>query len=892
MAKQRLFFGLAVLLLGVSSTVSAEEYLRGIDVSNWQGSVDWATVRNSGVAFAFVKTTEGCDYTDPGYASRIQGAHDAGIMVGAYHFARPDTHTTKGNNATITTDATNEASDFVSYSRSSMQTGYLRPVLDMEAGATALTGTELSLWTNTFVNRVKTLTGLDTIIYCNTDWARHHLDSSVTGSNLWIANYNGGPSSGNEPGVGVWWTAGKNWDFWQWTSSGSVPGVPSSNVDHDVCRMNLADYAIHGSLYWNGGSGDWDATAMRWSTANGGSADTPWSNYNGADAVFQSATGTTTVAMASGGVVANSLTFNTPGSVYALVGGPLTLTASGGLITVNSGVSASIASGICGDVGLTKNGGGLLTLGGVNAYSGNTAIVAGTLQLNSGSSITGGSLIVGNASGSQGRLNVSPGALVHVASAAGPGGSPLAVGACAGSAGLLVQTGGRLWIEGGNESRIGGATSDAGSARGDYRLSAGTLDNPGNFQVGAFGSGVMTQTGGNADIGGWFSVGRFAGGVGMLDMSSGNGVLTATGTPNIIVGEEGKGTFLLGGNSNVSVNGIRLCQASGSTGNLTMTGGNLSIGSSGIYATYANAATVNLGGGTIRSMADWTSDLGMNLTGTNGNITFNTNGHSTTLNGVLASSGGLTKAGAGSLILGGANRYTGATTVKAGLLSVTGSLANNGSDKVFVQADNGSVIVRRVANGGSYAGLGATALGGDFGSAASIVAGQAGSQTDVSMSWRTRDAAEKTKLGGGLISDVVNVSFNSAAGGKTDCYLLQVSYSTDALQSIWGVTEQQAIDQRRLYLAYRSSSGEWVKAVNGNVGGVSTWKGNLAAPLGNMDAELGWYGVDAATDTVWAVLDHNSEFAAVPEPGTVVLLGTGLGCLALGVWRKRPKASR
>ncbi|MEV5888803.1 glycoside hydrolase family 25 protein [Nonomuraea fuscirosea] len=63
--------------------------LQGIDVSNWQGTVDWAGHAEAGVAFAFAKATEGGDYTDKWFARNWNGMRESWIVCGAYHFARP-----------------------------------------------------------------------------------------------------------------------------------------------------------------------------------------------------------------------------------------------------------------------------------------------------------------------------------------------------------------------------------------------------------------------------------------------------------------------------------------------------------------------------------------------------------------------------------------------------------------------------------------------------------------------------------------------------------------------------------------------------------------------------------------------------------------------------------
>lgn len=63
--------------------------LHGIDVSNWQGTVNWAGHAERGVSFAFAKATEGGDWTDKWFGRNWNGMRESWIVCGAYHFARP-----------------------------------------------------------------------------------------------------------------------------------------------------------------------------------------------------------------------------------------------------------------------------------------------------------------------------------------------------------------------------------------------------------------------------------------------------------------------------------------------------------------------------------------------------------------------------------------------------------------------------------------------------------------------------------------------------------------------------------------------------------------------------------------------------------------------------------
>jgi lysozyme len=200
----------------------------GIDVSKWQGTIDWPRVKDDGVSFAFVKATEGVGYVDPKFSTNITNAHAAGVAVGAYHFATPYT---SGVN-----DAVAEADDFVDATEAFLVPGYLRPVLDLEQNLT-LGKTTLSNWVHAWMNRVEERSGVEPLIYCSSYTTRTYLDPSVSQYDLWVAQWTYDVNS--TPSTGIW----NDWAFWQWSDSSAVAGI-SGAVDADVCRGSLTDYLI------------------------------------------------------------------------------------------------------------------------------------------------------------------------------------------------------------------------------------------------------------------------------------------------------------------------------------------------------------------------------------------------------------------------------------------------------------------------------------------------------------------------------------------------------------------------------------------------------------------------------------------------------------------------
>src|SRR5262245_60783454 len=63
--------------------------IKGIDVSSWQGTIDWNAVQRSGIKFAIVRVTDGSHHLDKRFAQNWLGARQAGLLRGAYQFFRP-----------------------------------------------------------------------------------------------------------------------------------------------------------------------------------------------------------------------------------------------------------------------------------------------------------------------------------------------------------------------------------------------------------------------------------------------------------------------------------------------------------------------------------------------------------------------------------------------------------------------------------------------------------------------------------------------------------------------------------------------------------------------------------------------------------------------------------
>ena len=86
--------GCLLLIVAMSATpADAATITKGLDVSGFQGNVNWTAQWNAGARFAYVKATEGTYYTNPSFAQQYNGSYNIGMIRGSYHFARPDTTT-------------------------------------------------------------------------------------------------------------------------------------------------------------------------------------------------------------------------------------------------------------------------------------------------------------------------------------------------------------------------------------------------------------------------------------------------------------------------------------------------------------------------------------------------------------------------------------------------------------------------------------------------------------------------------------------------------------------------------------------------------------------------------------------------------------------------------
>jgi len=201
----------AVPLLKASSS----DPLYGLDVSSYQGDVDWSAVASDGAAFAYIKATEGSYYTNPYFAQQYDGSYDVGLVRGAYAFAIP-------NYSSGATQADYLADNGGAWSADGKT---LPAALDIEYNPYSggecfgLSQSAMRTWISDFVDEYHSRTTRWPVVYSTYDWwntCTGNWSGLAANDPLWIACYCS--TAGTLPAGYSFYT------FWQYASSGTFPG--------------------------------------------------------------------------------------------------------------------------------------------------------------------------------------------------------------------------------------------------------------------------------------------------------------------------------------------------------------------------------------------------------------------------------------------------------------------------------------------------------------------------------------------------------------------------------------------------------------------------------------------------------------------------------------------
>lgn len=213
--------------------------IHGIDISRWQGEIDWAAVKGAGTRFVYMKATEGGDHVDPSFQRNWEGARRAGIPRGAYHFVfwcRPAHEQALWFKQQIPNDP-----------------DALPPVLDVEWNGHSKTCPQkidrsLALEKiQLMLTELEQLTGKKPVIYTDITFHKDVLEGQFNNYPYWIRSTAALPEARYTE---------RPWAFWQFTTTGRVPGI-KGDVDRNAFFGNEGQFDG-----WR--QGEFDIGTRRW----------------------------------------------------------------------------------------------------------------------------------------------------------------------------------------------------------------------------------------------------------------------------------------------------------------------------------------------------------------------------------------------------------------------------------------------------------------------------------------------------------------------------------------------------------------------------------------------------------------------------------------------------
>ncbi len=205
----RLCTALSIVVLGgydIASAARAEEpVVPGIDVSHFQGTINWEQVGGRKIRFVYVKASEGLHTVDARLRENWRGARQQGLKTGPYHFFHPDE------------DPVAQAEHFLSQLKSANidLAGSLPPVLDIEI-AEGTKSTTLRRDIKQWLHHVEKSTGCKPILYTSPHFWEKEDAGDFAAHHLWLADY------AKTPTVPKGW---RRWTFWQHSEDGTIAGI-------------------------------------------------------------------------------------------------------------------------------------------------------------------------------------------------------------------------------------------------------------------------------------------------------------------------------------------------------------------------------------------------------------------------------------------------------------------------------------------------------------------------------------------------------------------------------------------------------------------------------------------------------------------------------------------
>lgn len=242
MRRKRLLLAIAVLLLagGVAillvwngvillNNPSTERYpVRGVDVSSYQGLIEWETLAEQGISFAFIKATEGSSFTDLFFSYNYKQAQKTNLRIGAYHFFSFDS------------PGETQAAHFIE--TVPKIDSMLPPVIDIEfygdKKSNPPQAETVREQLSVLIGLLREQYGVSPILYATEETYALYLAGQFADCDIWIRNVFTSPNLSD----------GRDWTFWQYTNREKLDGYEGADrfIDMNVFSGTAEDFEAYG----------------------------------------------------------------------------------------------------------------------------------------------------------------------------------------------------------------------------------------------------------------------------------------------------------------------------------------------------------------------------------------------------------------------------------------------------------------------------------------------------------------------------------------------------------------------------------------------------------------------------------------------------------------------
>ncbi len=193
--------------------------VRGVDVSRHNGKVDWTQLKNEGITFAYIKSTEGASHIDKKYGDNYTAAKQTEVKVGAYHFY------------TYGMDGVMQAKHFIR--NTTIDSKDLKPAIDVEHSPVNKYSNDkkyIQLVIDELINLERELHdyyGVRPLIYTNKDCYKLYIEKHFPENKIWMSDLYSKPQIKND-----------NWIIWQFSHSGNIDGI-KGDIDLNYFRYSF-----------------------------------------------------------------------------------------------------------------------------------------------------------------------------------------------------------------------------------------------------------------------------------------------------------------------------------------------------------------------------------------------------------------------------------------------------------------------------------------------------------------------------------------------------------------------------------------------------------------------------------------------------------------------------